>query len=70
VSKIRSLQVFHLDGKLQGTLDAVGGEMLLVSNFTLYGENKKGNRFDFTESAGFADAQKVYDDLIAALQNE
>lgn len=70
VSKIRSLQVFHVDGKLQGTLDSVGGEILLISNFTLYGENKKGNRFDFTDSAGFADAQKVYDDMVVAMNNE
>jgi D-tyrosyl-tRNA(Tyr) deacylase len=70
VSKIRSLQVFHLDGKLQGTLDAVGWEILLVSNFTLYWENKKWNRFDFADSAWFDDAQKVYDDLIVALKNE
>ena len=51
VGKLRSLQLFHVDGKLQGSLDSVGGEILLISNFTLYGEQKKGNRFDFTQSA-------------------
>ena len=70
VSKIRSLQVFHRDGKLIGTLDEVEGQILLISNFTLYGENRKGNRFDFADSAWFADAQKVYDDLIVAMTNE
>ena len=43
MSKIRSLQVFHRDGKLIGTLDEVEGQILLISNFTLYGENRKGN---------------------------
>ncbi len=70
VSKIRRLQVFHRDGKLIGTLDEVKGQILLISNFTLYGENRKGNRFDFTDSAWFADAQKVYDDLVISLNNE
>lgn len=70
VSKIRSLQVFHRDGKLIGTLDEVEGQILLISNFTLYWENRKGNRFDFTDSAWFADAQKIYDDLIVAMNNE
>ncbi|MBP6086426.1 D-aminoacyl-tRNA deacylase [Patescibacteria group bacterium] len=51
MSKIRSLQVFHRDGKLIGTLDEVEGQILLISNFTLYGENRKGNRFDFADSA-------------------
>jgi D-tyrosyl-tRNA(Tyr) deacylase len=70
VSKINSLQVFHKDGKLIETLDEVEGQILLISNFTLYWENKKGNRFDFTNSAWFADAQKVYDELIVALNNK
>ena len=70
VNKIRNLQVFHVEGKLQGTLDSVNGAILLISNFTLYGENKKGNRFDFSDSAGFADAQKVYDDLVVDMKNE
>ena len=57
VGKLRSLQIFHIDGKLQGSLQSVGGEVLLISNFTLYGENKKGNRFDFGASAWCADAE-------------
>jgi len=68
VGKLRSLQLFHVDGKLQGSLDSVGGEILLISNFTLYGEQKKGNRFDFTQSAWFVDAKKVYEKLIDALR--
>lgn len=70
VSKIRSLQVFHRDGKLIWTLDEVEAQILLISNFTLYWENRKGNRFDFSDSASFADAQKVYDDILIALDND
>jgi D-Tyr-tRNAtyr deacylase len=34
----------------------------------LYGENRKGNRFDFGDSAGFEDAKKVYDDLVDVMK--
>jgi D-aminoacyl-tRNA deacylase len=67
VGKLRSLQLFHVNGKLQGSLDTVEGGILLISNFTLYGDQKKGNRFDFTASAWFADAEKVYEKLVDAL---
>jgi D-aminoacyl-tRNA deacylase len=67
VGKLRSLQMFHVDGKLQGSLDSIGGQILLISNFTLYGEQKKGNRFDFSASAGYDDAQRVYEKLVAAI---
>lgn len=67
VSKIRGLQVFNKDGKLIGTLDECGWEILLIPNFTLYGKNRKWLRFDFTDSAPFADAKKIYEELVNAL---
>lgn len=70
VAKIRQLQIFHVDGKLQWTLDSVWGEIMLISNFTLYWENRKGNRFDFGDSAWFEDAKMIYDALVVALQIE
>ncbi len=69
VEKLPQLQILHKDGKLIWTLEQELWEILLISNFTLYGKNRKGNRFDFTDSAWFADAQKVYDDLIVAMQH-
>lgn len=68
VEKLPQLQILHKDWKLIWTLKEDWGEIMLISNFTLYGENRKGNRFDFTDSAWFADAQKVYDDLVSAMQ--
>ena len=68
VGKIRGLQLFHVDGKLQGSLESVWWEILLISNFTLYWENKKGNRFDFGNSAWFADAEVIYNTLIEQLR--
>lgn len=70
VSKIRGLQVFHRDGKIIGTLDECGWQILLIPNFTLYGQNRKWMRFDFTDSAPFPDAKKIFDELIVALEND
>lgn len=67
VSKIRGLQIFHRDGKLIGTLEECGWEILLIPNFTLYWKNRKWLRFDFTDSAPFEEAKKIYEELSDAL---
>jgi D-tyrosyl-tRNA(Tyr) deacylase len=38
-----------------------GGQFLCVSNFTLYGDTRKGNRPSFVEAAPPADAEPLYD---------
>ncbi len=68
VEKLPQLQILHKDWKLVWTLQEQWWEILLISNFTLYGENRKGNRFDFGYSAGFEDAKRVYDDLVDAMK--
>lgn len=70
VSKIHGLQVFHRDGKIIGTLEECGWEILLIPNFTLYGQNRKWMRFDFADSAPFQDAKRIFDELILALEND
>ena len=47
-------------GKLNCSLADVGGEMLLVSNFTLYGDVKKGFRPSFAESMKYDAAEELY----------
>jgi len=55
--------------KLVGLRD-VWGELLIISNFTLYGRNKKAWSVDFTHAAKYDDAQKIYDYLIDELHNK
>lgn len=67
--KIRGLRVFEDDqGKMNLSLDAVGGEILLISQFTLYGDVRKGRRPSFTEAAKGEKAEALYEALAEALR--
>ncbi len=61
LKKVAGLRVMDdSEGKLNCSLEDVDGEMLLVSNFTLYGDVKKGFRPSFTESMKYEPAQELY----------
>jgi len=62
--KISELRIFDDDaGKLNLSLRDVGGELLLVSQFTLYGDCRKGRRPSYSDAAAPADAERLYGDL-------
>ncbi len=59
--KIANLRVFEdAEGKLNLSLLEVGGGALVVSNFTLYGDCRKGRRPGFTEAASGDVAEGLY----------
>ena len=63
--KIVNLRVFEDDqGKMNRSLLDVGGEMLIVSQFTLLGECRKGRRPSFAAAADPRRAQKLYQTFI------
>lgn len=69
--KISNLRIFEdEDGKLNLSIKNTGGEILLVSQFTLYGDARKGNRPSFTMSAGLEKANNYYERLRDELINE
>ncbi len=63
-NKIVSLRIFPNSlGQMDLTVGAAGGDILLVSQFTLYGDVTKGNRPSFTRSAAPERAQPLFDRL-------
>lgn len=67
--KIAGLRVFaDAEGKMNLALADVGGGVLVVSQFTLYGDTRKGNRPSFVEAAPPAVGRRLYEqfcDLLA-----
>lgn len=71
VQKLINLRIFEDEaGKTNLALKDVGGELLLVSQFTLYADCKKGNRPSFTRAGGPEQAEKLYQYIIKKCQEQ
>lgn len=67
--KIAGLRIFaDEDGKMNRDLSAVGGAVLVVSQFTLYGDATKGRRPSFVDAAPPELAVPLYEAFVAALR--
>ena len=67
LEKIIHLRIFEdREGKLNLSLLDLRGELMVISQFTLYADCRKGRRPSFTDAAPPAEAQKLYDDFVAA----
>jgi D-tyrosyl-tRNA(Tyr) deacylase len=67
-SKLLALRVFEdADGKMNLSVGDAGGELLCVSQFTLYGDTRKGNRPSFVDAAPIEEAEPLYERVRSAL---
>lgn len=69
VNKISGLRIFpDENGKMNKSIEDVNGEILLVSQFTLYGDSKKGRRPSFIDAAKPDIAIPLYEKVIEAIK--
>jgi D-aminoacyl-tRNA deacylase len=67
--KCAGLRVFNdASGKMNLDLDAIGGEALVVSQFTLMGDCEKGRRPSFIDAAGPSEADRLYTYFVGCLR--
>ncbi len=66
IRKMLALRIFDDEnGKTNLSLDTVGGSLLLISQFTLYADCKKGNRPSFIKAGSPEMAEELYEYIIA-----
>jgi D-tyrosyl-tRNA(Tyr) deacylase len=63
--KIMNLRVFEDEnGKMNISLKDIGGELLIISQFTLYGDCRRGNRPSYSKAAPPEEAERIYNKFI------
>ena len=68
-SKLWHLRIFaDENGHMNRSVADTGGEVLVVSQFTLYGDTRKGRRPSFVAAAAPGDAARLIDELVAELR--
>jgi len=69
IDKIINLRIFNdFSGKMNENISSFGGEILVVSQFTLLGDARKGRRPSYSNAANGEDALEIYKDFIAKLE--
>lgn len=70
-SKVAGLRIFRDEtGRMNRSVAEVGGSVLVVSQFTLYGDVRRGRRPSFTEAADPDDAEVLIEHLVSEIRNE
>lgn len=71
LDKIINLRIFEdAAGKMNLSLAETSGELLVVSQFTLYGDTRRGRRPSYIEAAAPEKANQLYEFFVAAARNQ
>lgn len=66
LAKLLKLRIFSDEaGKMNKSVQDVGGGLLIVSQFTLAADTRSGNRPGFSQAAAPAEGRRLYDDFVA-----
>lgn len=69
IKKLLALRIFPDDAKnMNRSVTDISGGILVVSQFTLYGDTRKGTRPSFTDAMAPADAERFYNDFMTRLR--
>ena len=69
IDKLINLRIFDdKSGKLNLSVKDINGNLLIVSNFTIYGNTKKGRRPSYTDSASASEAYEIYNLFVKKLE--
>ena len=69
IKKVLALRIFPDDAKnMNRSVTDVGGGILVVSQFTLYGDARKGTRPSFSEAMPPTEAERFYNDFMSKLR--
>ena len=64
VRKLPTIKFLVEEDEINTSINDINGEILLISNFTVYGRNHKGTKMDFVHSAPFNKAKEIYEHFI------
>ncbi|MFA0814843.1 MAG: D-aminoacyl-tRNA deacylase [Anaerofustis sp.] len=69
--KLCGLRIFEdAEGKMNLSVRDIGGEMLIISQFTLYGDVRKGKRPSFSSAIAYSEGERLYALFVERIKSE